>query len=220
MNTIQTFRHFSSTLSSTALTTSRAYKHSYYHFAAMTRVSEAIKHDHRELEEYYNNILNATTEDEKTGWQNQFVWELARHSVGEELIVYPAMEKLLPNGKEMTDKDRKEHQKVKEQLFVFQNLSSSDPKFHPTLRALWTDLREHIKEEEENDLVVLEKALEEADSEDLLQKFNRAKMFAPTRSHPSAPDKPPFETVAGLLAAPLDHLKDLFSRFPKEQEVK
>ncbi|KAF9204545.1 hypothetical protein BGZ59_000983 [Podila verticillata] len=183
----------------------------------MIRVSEAIKRDHRELEECYYNIQNATSDDEKTRWQNQFTWELARHSVGEELIVYPAMEKHLPDGKDMADKDRKEHQKVKEQLYVFQSLKSSDPKFKPTIEALWADLSDHIKEEEEHDLILLEKALEETNSEDLLQNFNRAKMFAPTRSHPSAPDKPPFETAAGLLAAPIDRLKDLFSKFPKQE---
>lgn len=78
----------------------------------MIRVSEAIKRDHRELEDYYNNILDAASDDDKTRWQNQFTWELARHSVGEELIVYPAMEKYLPDGRELADKDRKEHQKV------------------------------------------------------------------------------------------------------------
>ncbi|KAI9237757.1 MAG: HHE domain protein [Podila humilis] len=186
----------------------------------MIRVSEAIKRDHRELEDCYNNILDAVTDDDKTRWQNQFTWELARHSVGEELIVYPAMEKHLPDGKEMADKDRKEHQKVKEQLYIFQNLKASDPKFKPTIKALWTDLSEHIKEEEEHDLKLLEKALEEADSEELLQSFNRAKMFAPTRSHPSAPDKPPFENVAGLLAAPIDHLRDLFNKFPNQDSVR
>ncbi|KAF8953389.1 hypothetical protein BGZ52_011803 [Haplosporangium bisporale] len=185
----------------------------------MIRVSEAIKRDHRELEDCYNNILDAVTDDDKTRWQNQFTWELARHSVGEELIVYPAMEKHLPDGKEMADKDRKEHQKVKEQLYIFQNLKASDPKFKPTIKALWTDLSEHIKEEEEHDLKLLEKALEEADSEELLQSFNRAKMFAPTRSHPSAPDKPPFENVAGLLAAPIDHLRDLFNKFPNQDTL-
>ncbi|KAF9176755.1 hypothetical protein BGZ51_009652 [Haplosporangium sp. Z 767] len=181
----------------------------------MNRVSEAVKHDHRELEEQYSNILAASTEDEKTRWQNQFTWELARHSTAEELIVYPAMEKYLPNGKEMADKDRAEHQTVKEQLYKFQGLKATDPEFEPTIKALWKDLTQHIKEEEERDLVDLENYLEEKESEELFSSFKRTKMFVPTRSHPSAPDKPPFETVAGLMAAPIDHLRDLFSRFPK-----
>ncbi|KAF9916985.1 hypothetical protein BX616_002241 [Lobosporangium transversale] len=181
----------------------------------MTRFSEAIKHDHRELEDAYNKILSSTTEDDKTRWQNRFTWELARHSIGEELVIYPAMEKHLKNGTEMADKDRKEHQVAKEQLYKFQNLKATDPEFEPTIRALWKDLTQHIKEEEEQDLPALENVLSEADSEALHHSFQRTKMFAPTRSHPNAPDKPPFETLAGLLAAPLDKLKDAFSRFPQ-----
>jgi hemerythrin superfamily protein len=59
----------------------------------MERVSDLIKHDHDELRTYKDNILKATTDDEKVRWQNQFTWELARHSIAEELVVYPAMEK-------------------------------------------------------------------------------------------------------------------------------
>jgi hemerythrin superfamily protein len=79
----------------------------------MTRISDAIKKDHRELEEYYNRIVNSTDEDEKTRYQNQFTWELARHSHGEELVVYPAFEKNLANGTSMAEKDRNEHQAVR-----------------------------------------------------------------------------------------------------------
>lgn len=46
-------------------------------------VTEAVTHDHRELEDYYNNIKKAPDYDTATRWQNQFVWELARHSIGE-----------------------------------------------------------------------------------------------------------------------------------------
>jgi hemerythrin superfamily protein len=78
----------------------------------MTLISQAIKNDHRELEDAYNKILSATTSDEKCRWQNQFTWELARHSIGEELLVYPALESNLPDGKQLADKDRAEHQEV------------------------------------------------------------------------------------------------------------
>lgn len=61
--------------------------------AIMQRVSDLIKHDHDELRTYKDNILNAKDVDEKVRWQNQFTWELARHSIAEELVVYPAMEK-------------------------------------------------------------------------------------------------------------------------------
>ena len=42
-------------------------------------------------------------------WRNQFTWELARHSVSEELLVYPKLEALVSNGEYLADRDREEH---------------------------------------------------------------------------------------------------------------
>ena len=78
----------------------------------MVRISEAIKDDHRKLESCYNIIVNSEDEDERTQFQNQFTWELARHSVAEELVLFPAMEKLRPEGKARLDDDRREHSAV------------------------------------------------------------------------------------------------------------
>ena len=198
------------------------------------RISDALKEDHRELESYYKRLVESKDPDEQTRYQNLFTWELARHSIGEELVVYPALEKHVPNGVSMADRDRQEHQsvshelsliarrsrltssqkQVKEQLKAFQNMKPTNPEFMSTIKALMDDLSKHIKEEEVDDLPKLEERLSEAESEKLSKSFGRTKMFVPSRSHPSAPDKPPFETVVGLLAAPIDHLADLFRKWP------
>ncbi|KAK5053682.1 hypothetical protein LTR84_001643 [Exophiala bonariae] len=178
-------------------------------------ISDTIKHDYEELKEYYHNILSAKDDDSKIRWQNQFTWELARHSIGEELVVYPAMEKHMGEaGGHLAQRDRDEHNKVKELLYKFQGLSPTDKEFEPTIKLLWNVLGRHIEEEETEDLPKLEQAMPEGSSEKMSKSFERTKMFVPTRSHPSAPDKPPFETVAGLMAAPLDRLGDIFRRFP------
>ena len=79
----------------------------------MSAISDTIKEDHREIEKYYKNILNAANDDEATRWQNQFTWELARHSIAEELVVYPAFEKYLGiEGHDKAEKDRAQHQEV------------------------------------------------------------------------------------------------------------
>lgn len=78
----------------------------------MPIITDTIKTDHRDIEDCYNKILDSSDEDTIVRWQNQFTWELARHSIGEELVLYPAFEKHLPNGKEMADNDRAEHQIV------------------------------------------------------------------------------------------------------------
>lgn len=84
--------------------------------AMAPRITDTIKTDHRELEDYYNKILKSTTDKEKIQWQNQFTWELTRHSIGEELVVYPQFEKKLSDGRLMADKDRREHQAVNQPL--------------------------------------------------------------------------------------------------------
>jgi len=184
--------------------------------AAMSTISDAIKKDHEDIKEYANNIRAATDDDTKTRWQNQFTWELARHSIAEELVVYPAFAKHLgTKGQEMADKDRAEHQSVKEALKRFQNLKPASPDFLPTLEELMNDLNTHIREEENDDLLALETIIQTTDSESMAKSFERTKAFVPSRSHPSAPDKPPFETVVGLMTAPIDHLADLFRKFPK-----
>jgi len=184
----------------------------------MTRISDLIIHDHQELNEQFQKIKSATDDDTKQRWANQFVWELARHSIGEEIVVYPAMAKNVPNGQQMADKDREEHQTVKELLYKFQKMKPRDTDFESTLDTLMKNLNQHIKEEESNDLPALEAAIDVKSSESLAKSFKRTKWFLPTQSHPSAPSKPPFETVAGLFAAPIDHLMDVFKKFPEESQ--
>lgn len=95
-------------------------------------------------------------------------------------------------------------------------MKESDPSFTTTANSLMNTLSEHIKQEEEVDLVKLEDVLAKSESLALARQFDRTKMFVPSRAHPQAPDKPPFETAFGLMTAPIDRLSDLFRKFPEE----
>lgn len=82
-----------------------------------------------------------------------------------------------------------------------------------------TSLSQHIKEEETDDIPALEQVLatdhnNTGVSESLATKFARTKVLVPSRSHPSAGENPPFESVMGLLTAPIDHIADIFRKFP------
>ncbi|KAJ5390388.1 uncharacterized protein N7496_001456 [Penicillium cataractarum] len=186
--------------------------------AAHTRILPAIKHDHRELEAHIYKILHSTDPDEQTRYKNQFIWELARHTIGEELVVYPALAKYVKQGQDLADKNRSEHQDMKRQLKNFQGLSATDAQFKPALQGLLKDLERHIEQEEGEDLVRLEEVLSRAESEALSRSLDRTKMFVPSRSHPTAPNKPPFETAVGLLTAPVDIVADLFRKWPHPDE--
>jgi hypothetical protein len=97
-------------------------------------------------------------------------------------------------------------------------MKASDPNYIAKLKELWAPLSEHMKEEEQKDLPALEEkvALIKGESESMAKSFGRTKAFVPSRSHPSAGEHPPFETVMGLLTAPIDHVADLFRKFPDQ----
>ncbi|KAM5342169.1 hypothetical protein ACJ41O_015200 [Fusarium nematophilum] len=188
----------------------------------MSAISDAVVQDHRELENYFKEVANSTDHDHQERFGNQFVWELARHSVGEELVVYPAMERYMgAKGKEMADNDRREHHSVKELLKEFQAMRPQQREYLPKLKEIWSLLSKHIEEEESRDLPALEVAIrgEGGETESLARRFDRTKAFVPTRSHPSAGEKPPFETAMGLLTAPIDRLADMFRKFPDQSKI-
>lgn len=95
-------------------------------------------------------------------------------------------------------------------------MSPEDRDFNEALSALWKNLKQHMEQEEHKDLAVLEDRMSAEESEEMARSFERTKMFTPTHSHPGVPDRPPFETVAGLMAAPLDKIRDLFRKFPNQ----
>jgi hypothetical protein len=110
--------------------------------------------------EYYTAYKKAFTAgdlDTAAKFSNQLRWEVARHAVGEELVVYPLMEeKMGAKGKELADHDRAEHQDVKEMLQTLDGLDISSPEYDGRMHKLMEHLKHHNDEEENDDLPQLE----------------------------------------------------------------
>ncbi|KAG8771725.1 hypothetical protein FRC16_005859 [Serendipita sp. 398] len=127
------------------------------------------------------------------------------------------MEKHLgEEGMSLANEDREQHQIVKELLYKLDSLTPGTSEHHDTLKEVIDHLKPHNDSEEINDLPRLEQALGKEASKEAAAAFSRTKKFVPTRAHPSAPNKPPYETLVGFLALPIDRLKDLFASFPTE----
>ncbi|KAH8103296.1 hypothetical protein BXZ70DRAFT_888910 [Cristinia sonorae] len=172
-----------------------------------------------EYHDQYKSARERNDVDAQARWARQLTWEIARHAVGEEIVVYPLLEKHLgAKGKQLADHDREEHMKVKKELHDLESLKPGTPEFHSLIERIMADLHHHNDDEEINDLPMLEPVLGDTGSKQAAQSFKTTKKFVPTRSHPSAPNQPPLETLAGFLAAPLDKLKDMFSKFPTAEE--
>ncbi|KAI0795074.1 hypothetical protein C8Q75DRAFT_712265 [Abortiporus biennis] len=184
---------------------------------------KAIKEDHEEMYEYHDQYKSARERDDtdaQARWSNQLRWEIARHAVGEEIIVYPLMEEHLgEKGLKLADHDRAEHQIVKEDLHKLEYLTPGSEQYDKLVTNMMSSLHHHNDDEEIKDLPLLESVIGEEASRQAAAGFKTTKKFVPTRTHPDAPNKPPYETLVGFMAAPIDKLKDVFAAFPLEEEM-
>lgn len=77
-----------------------------------SRILDTIKGDHQEIESVYGRLKQANDPEELTAYQNKLTWEIARHAVGEELVVIPAIEKYVRVGRDVADRELHEHRVV------------------------------------------------------------------------------------------------------------
>ncbi len=75
-------------------------------------VTELLASDHSEFLELVQQIKTTTDPAERRDLADTLIAELVRHSVAEEMFVYPAMSDHLPNGKEAVEHDTAEHKEL------------------------------------------------------------------------------------------------------------
>lgn len=76
------------------------------------KISMAVDVDYHHLKDHRQRILDGKSSDEKRRHQNAFIWELARHAIAKELVIYPEIERHLPGGAEIVQKQRAQHRQV------------------------------------------------------------------------------------------------------------
>jgi hemerythrin-like domain-containing protein len=174
-------------------------------------VSVLVK-DHQEMKEFFRELEAATTADARRDVADRLTAEVARHSVAEEMYLYPAARKALPDGDELVEEEIEEHSEVEELLKRWEGMSGDDPEFMSTYHEIKEGLLHHIDEEEEAELFPkLQAALSREEQEDLGAKITKAKKVAPTRPHPSAPDEPPLNKLVGVPTGIVDRIRDKMS---------
>ncbi|OBF41683.1 hemerythrin [Mycobacterium sp. ACS1612] len=174
-------------------------------------VVDDIITDHREVEAVFEELERGGDGQNRRELVEHVITELVRHSVGEEQYVYPTARRVLDDGDKIADHELEEHAKAEKIMKEIEKTDSDDPKFEELVRQLMKDIRHHIKDEEGDLLPALRKACDEADLRELGEKFQHAKKMAPTRPHPSAPDRPPANKILGPGAGLIDRMRDALS---------
>jgi hemerythrin-like domain-containing protein len=176
-------------------------------------VIEVLEHDHREVEDMFKELeqLRGATSDQDKSRRKELTddvtIELVRHSVAEEVLVYPMVENKV--SEEEAEHAREEHAEAEETLKRLEKLDADDPKFDDELAELMKEIRHHIEDEEGEMFAHMR---EKIDRDELVKLGSRVEAFkkvAPTRPHPNVPNEALPRTAAGPAASLFDRMRDL-----------
>jgi hemerythrin superfamily protein len=176
-------------------------------------VIEVLEHDHREVEQMFaelESLRGATSEEDRARRKQvteQVTIELVRHSVAEEVLVYPKVEKQV--SAEEVEHAREEHAEAEKTLQKLEKLDADDPAFDDELATLMAEIRHHIEDEEGEMFAHMRQVIDADELRKLGARVEAFKKVAPTRPHPNVPNTPLPRLAAGPAASLFDRMRDL-----------
>jgi len=155
-------------------------------------------------------LRGASTDEQKQRRKDladQVTIELVRHSVAEEVLVYPQVEDKV--SAEEVEHARKEHAEAEETLQRLEKLDADDPAFDDELATLMGEIRHHIEDEEGEMFAHMRRVMDPEELRKLGGRVEAFKKVAPTRPHPNVPNTALARTAAGPAASLFDRMRDL-----------
>jgi len=162
---------------------------------------------------------------EKQKLFNLLVKLLSQHEVAEEVVIHSAFMNVANNQAVFDEVIRQETEFQKILLDADSLFGDSDVALErlfnldDALKSFIDPLENHMAYEEANIFAVLEARLSAEDIVSLSNWYERIKVMAPTRPHPSGPKS----AIGNLLAAPLvtfiDKFRDLGKKFPEKYQL-
>jgi hemerythrin superfamily protein len=169
---------------------------------------DAIVDDHRAVEAVFTEIEASGDVRLKRDLVEHVITELVRHSVAEEQYLYPTARKVLADGDALADHELEEHAEAEKVMKEIEKTKATEPRFDELVASLIEDIRHHLRDEEDDLLPKLRAACDADELVTLGEKFARAKKTAPTRPHPSAPDRPPANKILAPGVGLIDKVRD------------
>lgn len=174
-------------------------------------VLDLLVDEHREVESLLAELRLATHEQRARDLADVVIAMLIRHSVAEEMYVYPLMREFLTDGDSAVDHDVAEHEELEQLLKQLEDLEVTDERFGRVVDEIRTALSDHVADEETEQFPELRRAVPPERLVELKGKVEQAERVAPTRPHPSAPHSEVFHKTLGTGVGMVDRLKDAFT---------
>ena len=171
-------------------------------------VVDILTTDHHEVIDLLQQIKISTDAEERRDLTDTVISELVRHSVAEEMYVYPAMKKYLPDGDQAVDHDVEEHKELEKTMKKLESVDAQSSDFTQLLAELENILRDHVRDEENEQFPRLRAQVPGEELIEIGEMVENAKKLAPTRPHPMAPNNEVFHKLVGPGVGLVDRLRD------------
>jgi hemerythrin-like domain-containing protein len=171
-------------------------------------VVDLLTTDHHEVIDLLQQIKISTDAEERRDLADTVISELVRHSVAEEMYVYPAMKKYLPDGDQAVEHDVEEHKELEKTMKKLESVDAQGSDFTQLLADLENILRDHVRDEENEQFPQLRAQVPRKELIEIGEKVEDAKKLAPTRPHPMAPNNEVFHKLVGPGVGLVDRLRD------------
>lgn len=174
-------------------------------------VVEILTADHHQMLELIEDIKNSTDPQNTRDLTDMVIAEIMRHSVAEEMHVYPAIREYLPDGAEAIKHSQQEHAQLVDLMKLLEDEPTEDPRFRRLIDNLEAQLRHHIREEEDKQFPKLYEHIPQEQLQELGQKVEHTKKLAQTRPHPGAGHSELFHKTVGTGLGMVDRLRDMLT---------
>jgi hemerythrin superfamily protein len=174
-------------------------------------VIDVLTIDHTEATALIAQIRSSADPEQRRDLADTLISELVRHSVAEEMFVYPAMQKHLPDGEQAVEHDVSEHKQLERTMKELEGADPASPSFDALVDQLESVLRDHVQDEETEQFPKLRTHIPRDQLVTMAGKVEAAKKVAPTRPHPGAPNNEVFHKLVGPGVGLVDRLRDKLS---------
>jgi hemerythrin superfamily protein len=171
-------------------------------------VVDELTDDHHQVLELLRSINTVADADDRRDRADTAIAEVVRHSVAEEMYVYPAMSEHLHDGPGMVEHDKEEHAELESLMKRLEGVPGDDPQFAGLVDEMIEALQHHASDEESTQFPMLRAGMSEEQLVELRHKVQTAKKIAPTRPHPDAPNSELFHKLVGPGVGLVDRLRD------------
>jgi hemerythrin superfamily protein len=146
---------------------------------------------HNEVDDIFTRLeqMDWATDDKVQRLAEQVVTSLVKHSVAEEIYLYPTVRKVVAGGDDIADHEISEHDEAEQTMKRLEALTPGEVEFWPTLHELIGEIRHHVQDEENDLFPKLRAACSREQLQELGRRVEQVEAVAPTRPHPASPSE-------------------------------